>query len=175
MQIERLAEKFVWIMIGSGLKMTKIASRIKELGIELPNAAAPAANYVPYILSGNQVFIAGQIPIWNGELTGLGKLGSNLSIEEGAKIARICGLNLLAQLEVACDGDLDRVSRVIKLGGFVNCIDSFTEQPEVVNGASDLMVEVFGNIGRHSRFAVGVGSLPRGVAVEVDGVFELYK
>ena len=88
-------------MIGSGLKMTKIASRIRELGIELPNAAAPAANYVPYILSGNQVFIAGQIPFWNGELTGLGKIGSNLSIEEGAKIARICGLNLLAQLEVA--------------------------------------------------------------------------
>jgi enamine deaminase RidA (YjgF/YER057c/UK114 family) len=170
-----LAEKLVWIIIGSGLKMTKIASRIKELGIELPNAAAPAANYVPYILSGNQVFIAGQIPFWNGELTGLGKLGSNLSIEEGAKIARICGLNLLAQLEVACDGDLDRVSRVIKLGGFVSCIDSFAEQPEVVNGASDLMVEVFGDIGRHARFAVGVGSLPRGVAVEVDGVFELYK
>ena len=154
--------------------MSKIASRIEELGIELPTAASPAANYVPYVLSGNQVVIAGQIPFWNGELTGLGKLGSNLSVDEGAKIARVCGLNLLAQLKVACGGDLDRVSQVVKLGGFVNCIDSFTEQPEVINGASDLMVEIFDDIGRHARFAVGVGSLPRGVAVEVDGVFELH-
>mgnify|MGYP001404725867 FL=1 len=154
--------------------MSKIASRIDELGIELPTAASPAANYVPYVLSGNQVVIAGQIPFWNGELTGLGKLGSNLSVDEGAKIARVCGLNLLAQLKVACGGDLDRVSQVVKLGGFVNCIDSFTEQPEVINGASDLMVEIFDDIGRHARFAVGVGSLPRGVAVEVDGVFELH-
>ena len=154
--------------------MSKIASRIDELGIELPTAASPAANYVPYVLSGNQVVIAGQIPFWNGELTGLGKLGSNLSVDEGAKIARVCGLNLLAQLQVACSGDLDRVSRVVKLGGFVNCIDSFTEQPEVINGASDLMVEIFDDVGRHARFAVGVGSLPRGVAVEVDGVFELH-
>ena len=154
--------------------MSKIASRIDELGIKLPTAASPAANYVPYVLSGNQVVIAGQIPFWNGELTGLGKLGSNLSVDEGAKIARVCGLNLLAQLKVACGGDLDRVSQVVKLGGFVNCIDSFTEQPEVINGASDLMVEIFDDIGRHARFAVGVGSLPRGVAVEVDGVFELH-
>lgn len=154
--------------------MSKIASRIDELGIKLPTAASPAANYVPYVLSGNQVVIAGQIPFWNGKLTGLGKLGSNLSVDEGAKIARVCGLNLLAQLKVACGGDLDRVSQVVKLGGFVNCIDSFTEQPEVINGASDLMVEIFDDIGRHARFAVGVGSLPRGVAVEVDGVFELH-
>ena len=154
--------------------MSKIASRIDELGIKLPTAASPAANYVPYVLSGNQVVVAGQIPFWNGELTGLGKLGSNLSVDEGAKIARVCGLNLLAQLKVACGGDLDRVSQVVKLGGFVNCIDSFTEQPEVINGASDLMVEIFDDVGRHARFAVGVGSLPRGVAVEVDGVFELH-
>ena len=160
-------------MIGSGLKMTKIASRIKELGIELPNAAAPAANYVPYILSGNQVFIAGQIPFWNGELTGLGKLGSNLSIEEGAKIARICGLNLLAQLEVACDGDLDRVSRVIKLGGFVNCNSDFVDQPQIINGASDLLVKIFGEPGMHTRAAISTNSLPLGVAVEVDAIFEL--
>tara|TARA_B100001287_G_scaffold247614_1_gene226360 strand:- start:698 stop:1165 length:468 start_codon:yes stop_codon:yes gene_type:complete len=154
--------------------MSKIASRIKELGIELPNAASPAANYIPFVLSGNQVVISGQIPFWNGELVGVGKLGSNLTVEEGGKIARICGLNLLAQLQVASGGDLDRVSRVVKLGGFVNCIDTFTDQPEVINGASDLMVEVFGDKGRHARFAVGVGSLPRGVAVEVDGVFELH-
>ena len=155
--------------------MSKIASRIKELGIELPNAASPAANYIPFVLSGNQVVISGQIPFWNGGLVGLGKLGSNLTIEEGAKIARVCALNLLAQLQVASGGNLDRGSRVVKLGGFVNCIDTFTDQPEVINGASDLMVEVFGDIGRHARFAVGVGSLPRGVAVEVDGVFELHK
>ena len=154
--------------------MSKIAARIKELGIELPNAASPAANYIPFVLSGSQVVISGQIPFWNGELVGLGKLGSNLTVEEGAKIARVCALNLLAQLQVASGGDLDRVSRVVKLGGFVNCIDTFTDQPEVINGASDLMVEVFGDIGRHARFAVGVGSLPRGVAVEVDGLFELH-
>ena len=154
--------------------MSMIASRIKELGIELPNAASPAANYIPFVMSGNQVVISGQIPFWNGELIGLGKLGSNLTVEEGANIARVCALNLLAQLQVASGGDLDRVSRVVKLGGFVNCIDTFTDQPEVINGASDLMVEVFGDIGRHARFAVGVGSLPRGVAVEVDGVFELH-
>ncbi len=154
--------------------MSKIASRLNELGIELPNAASPAANYIPFVLSGNQVVISGQIPFWNGEFVGQGKLGSNLSVEEGAKIARVCALNLLAQLKVASGGDLDRVSRVVKLGGFVNCIDTFTDQPEVINGASDLMVEVFGDIGRHARFAVGVGSLPRGVAVEVDGVFELH-
>ena len=154
--------------------MSKIASRIKELGIELPNAASPAANYIPFVLSGNQVVISGQIPFWNGELVGLGKLGSNLTVEEGANIARVCALNLLAQLQVASGGDLDRVSRVVKLGGFVNCTETFTDQPEVINGASDLMVEVFGDIGRHARFAVGVGSLPRGVAGEVDGVFELH-
>ena len=154
--------------------MSMIASRIKELGIELPNAASPAANYIPFVLSGNQVVISGQIPFWNGELVGLGKLGSNLTVEEGANIARVCALNLLAQLQVASGGDLDRVSRVVKLGGFVNCTETFTDQPEVINGASDLMVEVFGDIGRHARFAVGVGSLPRGVAVEVDGVFELH-
>ena len=155
--------------------MSKIASRIKELGIELPNSASPAANYIPFVLSGNQVVISGQIPFWNGELVGLGKLGSDLTVEEGGKIARICGLNLLAQLQVASGGDLDRVSRVVKLGGFVNCIDTFTDQPEVINGASDLMVEVFGDKGRHARFAVGVGSLPRGVAVEGDGGVELHK
>ena len=153
--------------------MSKIASRIKELGIELPNAASPAANYIPFVLSGNQVVISGQIPFWNGELVGVGKLGSNLTVEEGGKIARICGLNLLAQLQVASGGDLDRVSRVVKLGGFVNCIDTFTDQPEVINGASDLMVEVFGDLGTHSRAAVGCSSLPLGVAVEVEGIFKI--
>ena len=142
-------------------------------GIVLPQAASPAANYVPYVISGKQISVAGQIPFWNGELTGLGKIGRDMTTEDGANIARICGLNLIAQVKAACEGDLDRVARVVKLGGFVNCTEEFRDHPEVINGASNLMVDVFGDKGRHSRFAVGVNSLPRGVAVEVDGIFEL--
>ena len=142
-------------------------------GIVLPQAASPAANYVPYVITGKQISVAGQIPFWNGELTGLGKVGRDMTTEEGADIARICGLNLIAQVKAACQGDLDRVARVVKLGGFVNCTEEFRDHPEVINGASNLMVDVFGDKGTHSRFAVGVNSLPRGVAVEVDGIFEL--
>lgn len=142
-------------------------------GIVLPQAASPAANYVPYVISGKQISVAGQIPFWNGELTGLGKIGRDMTTEDGANIARICGLNLIAQVKAACEGDLDRVARVVKLGGFVNCTEDFCDHPEVINGASNLMVDVFGDKGTHSRFAVGVNSLPRGVAVEVDGIFEL--
>ena len=142
-------------------------------GIVLPQAASPAANYVPYVISGKQISVAGQIPFWNCELTGLGKIGRDMTTEDGANIARICGLNLIAQVKAACEGDLDRVARVVKLGGFVNCTEEFRDHPEVINGASNLMVDVFGDKGTHSRFAVGVNSLPRGVAVEVDGIFEL--
>ena len=142
-------------------------------GIVLPQTASPAANYVPYVISGKQISVAGQIPFWNGELTGLGKVGRDMTTEDGANIARICGLNLIAQVKAACEGDLDRVARVVKLGGFVNCTEEFCDHPEVINGASNLMVDVFGDKGTHSRFAVGVNSLPRGVAVEVDGIFEL--
>lgn len=142
-------------------------------GIVLPQAASPAANYVPYVISGKHISVAGQIPFWNGELTGLGKIGRDMTTEDGANIARICGLNLIAQVKAACEGDLDRVARVVKLGGFVNCTEEFRDHPEVINGASNLMVDVFGDKGTHSRFAVGVNSLPRGVAVEVDGIFEL--
>ncbi len=150
-----------------------IDARLKELGIELPKAAAPAANYVPYTISGKLVFIAGQVTIWNGELRFLGRLGETLSVEEGYQAARLCGLNILAQLKAACDGDLDRVVRCVKLGGFVNSTPDFTDQPKVVNGASDLMVEVLGDKGRHARFAVAAPSLPLGVSVEVDAVFEI--
>ena len=125
------------------------------------------------MISGKQISVAGQIPFWNGELTGLGKVGRDITTEDAANIARICGLNLIAQVQAACDGDLDRVARVVKLGGFVNCTEDFSDHPEVINGASNLMVDVFGDKGTHSRFAVGVNSLPRGVAVEVDGIFEL--
>ena len=150
-----------------------IEKNLASQGIVLPQAASPAANYVPYVISGKQISVAGQIPFWNGELTGLGKIGRDLTTEDGANIARICGLNLIAQVKAACEGNLDRVARVVKLGGFVNCTEEFCDHPEVINGASNLMVDVFGDKGTHSRFAVGVNSLPRGVAVEVDGIFEL--
>ena len=150
-----------------------IENKLSGLGIDLPIAAAPAANYVPYVISGKQIFVAGQIPFWNGALKGIGKVGQDLSTEEAVEIARICGLNLIAQAKVACGGDLDRIIRVVKLGGFVNCIENFQDHPEVINGASNLMVDVFGEKGTHSRFAVGVNSLSRGVSVEIDGVFEI--
>ena len=151
----------------------KIDARLKELGIELPEAAAPAANSVPYVVSGNMVFVAGQITLWNGELKFLGKVGQELSVEEGQEAARLCALNIAAQLRAACGGDLDRVTRVVKLTGFVNSTGDFTDQPKVVNGASDLMVEVFADKGKHSRAAVSAAALPVGVAVEVEAVFEI--
>ena len=151
----------------------KIEARLAELGITLPEAAAPAANYVPYTITGNLVFVSGQITILNGEVKHIGRLGADIDVDEGYQAARLCGLNLIAQVKAACDGDLDRVRRVVRLGGFVNCTADFTSHPEVVNGASDLMGEVFGDAGRHARFAVGSASLPRGIAVEVDGTFEI--
>ena len=151
----------------------KIDARLKELGIELPQATAPVANYVPYTVSGKLVVVSGQITLLAGKAQYIGKLGRDISIEDGQQAARLCALNILAHLRHACDGDLDRVKRVLRLGGFVNCTADFTEMPQVVNGASDLMVEVFGDAGRHARAAVGVNSLPGGVAVEVEAMFEL--
>jgi enamine deaminase RidA (YjgF/YER057c/UK114 family) len=150
-----------------------IDKRLEELGIELPEAAAPAANYVPWAITGNLAFIAGQITFWNGELKYLGKVGSDLSIEEGQAAARLCALNIIAQVKAACGGDLDKVVRCVKLGAFVNANPDFTDMPKVANGASDVMVEVFGDKGKHARFAVAAPSLPLGVAVEVDAVFEI--
>lgn len=150
-----------------------VDARLRELGIELPKPSTPAANYIPYTVVGATVFVAGQVCVWNGEITCRGRLGEDVSTEDGYKAARVCGLNLIAQLREACGGDLDRVVRVAKLGGFVNSTAGFTDHPEVVNGASDLMVEVFGDAGKHARFAVGAPALPRGVAVEVDGIFEI--
>ncbi len=151
----------------------RIEARLEELGIELPQAAAPAANYVPYVTTGNLVFVAGQITFWNGAVKFIGKVGEAFSIAEGQQAARLCGLNLIAQVKEACAGDLDRVRRCIKLGVFVNCIEGFEGHPEVANGASDLMVDVFGDAGRHARFAVGASALPRNVATEADGIFEI--
>ena len=150
-----------------------VDGRLKELGIEIPTPAPPAANYIPFVRSGGLVFVSGQIPIVAGKIEGVGKVGKDLTTEQAKAIARICAINLIAQAKAACDGDLDRVARVVKLGGFVNCVDGYAEQPEVINGASDLMVAVFGDQGRHARFAVGTNSLPRGVAVEVEAVFEV--
>ncbi len=151
----------------------KIDARLAELGIELPTASAPAANYVPFVRAGDLLFVSGQVTAWNGEIKFIGTVGSDFTVDEGYQAARICGLNLLAQARAALDGDLDRLARVVKLGGFVQAAPGFTDHPKVINGASDLMVEVLGDAGRHARFAVGAPSLPLGVAVEVDGVFEV--
>ena len=153
--------------------MTIIESRLKELGITLSSPPKPVASYVPYTISGNQVFISGQVPFKDGALKYVGKLGADISLDDGKAAARLCAVNLLAQLKAACSGDLDRVRRCIKLGVFVNATPDFTQHPEVGNGASDLIVGVLGDAGKHSRAATGAGSLPRGVAVEVDGVFEI--
>ncbi len=151
----------------------KIDARLKELGIELPEAAAPAANYVPFVQTGNLVFVSGQGPFRDGAFEYLGRIGEDLTLEDGIASARLVGLNIIAQLKAACGGDLDRVVRIVKLGGFVNSTTDFTDQPKVVNGASDLMVEVFGDAGRHARFAVGAPVLPLGFSVEIDAVVEI--
>ena len=151
-----------------------LEARLAELGLVLPAPAASAANYVPYVVSGNLVHVSGQIPVLEGEIRFKGKLGQGgLGVEDGYQAARLCGINLIAQVRAACEGDLDRVVRVVKLGGFVACTPDFTDHPKVVNGASDLMAEVFAEKGRHARFAVGAPSLPLDIAVEVDGLFEI--
>jgi enamine deaminase RidA (YjgF/YER057c/UK114 family) len=149
-----------------------IDTRLAELGITLPDSPAPLANYVPFVVSRGLVHVSGQI---SRDGTGLltGKLGDGWTAAQGAAAARTCALALIAQVKAACDGDLDRLVRVVKLSGFVNSAPGFTDQPTVVNGASDVMVEVFGDRGRHARSAIGVASLPFGVAVEVEGVFEI--
>lgn len=150
--------------------MSSVESRLADLDIVLPEPVAPVANYVPYVVVGNMVFVSGQVSIGpNGLITG--KVGADLTVEQGIEAARACGVNLIAQVKAACDGDLERVKQVVKLGGFVNCNGDFTDQPKVVNGASDLMVDVFGDAGRHARAAVGAPALPLGAAVEIDGVF----
>ncbi len=154
--------------------MGKIDDRLKELNITLSEPATPVANYVAYVITGNLVFISGQVPVGpDGNLMYQGIVGDTISIEEAQKAARLCGLNILSQLKSACDGDLDRVVRCVKLGGFVNAVPGFENHPIVINGTSDLMVEVFGDKGRHARFAMGAGSLPVNVSVEVDAVFEI--
>lgn len=149
-----------------------IDSRLTDLGITLPDAPAPAANYVPFVQTGDLVFVSGQISQLDGALI-QGRLGDDLDVAAGAAAARACGIALLAQLKRAVGGDLDRVVRVVKLTGYVNSTAGFTDQPKVINGCSDLLVEVFGDAGRHARAAVSAPSLPLGVAVEIDGIFQV--
>lgn len=148
-----------------------IEARLQELGIELPEAAAPVASYVPVVVQGGFAHVSGQLPFVDGELV-TGRLGDNVSVEDGMAAARACGLMILAQLKAALV-PLDRVERVVKLGAFVNSTPDFTDQPKVANGASELMFDVFGEAGRHARAAVGVPSLPLGAAVEVDAIIAL--
>lgn len=151
----------------------RIDAHLKDKGINLPTPTAPVANYVPFVKSGNMVFISGQVTAGPKGLEYVGIVGKEISEADAKLAARLCGLNLIAQLKAACDGDLDRVTRCVKLTAFVNAVPGFANHPEVANGASDLMVEVFGDAGKHARAAVGAGSLPRNVAVEVDAVFEI--
>ncbi len=152
--------------------MSAIDTRLAELGIDLPEPVAPVANYVPFVRTGNQVIISGQISIGKDGLV-KGTLGGDMDIAAGQAAARLCAINLISQIKAACDGDLSRVKRVVKLGGFVAATADFTDIPQVINGCSDLMVEVFGDAGRHARSAVSCPVLPLGAAVEVDGIFEV--
>ena len=153
--------------------MGQIDKRLAELGIKLPTPAKPVANYVPWVRTGNLVFISGQGPMSEGKLIYTGILGDGVSVEDGVKSARLCAINVIAQLRDAVGGDLDRVKRIVKLVGFVNASPSFTDHPKVINGASDLMVEVFGEKGRHARSAVGSPSLPFAISVEVEAIAEV--
>ena len=151
-----------------------IRQKLKDLGHDLPEAAAPAANYVPYVIADDDfLFISGQIPFLNGQKMHIGKVGDNLTIEQGIEAAKACALNILGQANAAVKGDWSKVKRLVKLGGFVNCTPDFVDHPKVINGASDLIVGVLGEKGKHTRVAVGAPSLPLGVAVEIEALFEL--
>ncbi|MEN8895262.1 MAG: RidA family protein [Yoonia sp.] len=152
--------------------MSAIEAKLATLGVTLPDAPAPAANYVPFVVDGNTVYVSGQISA-NADGLITGKLGDDLTAEDGAAAARACAISLLAQLKAACGGDIDRLDRVIKLVGFVNSTADFTDQPKVINGASDFLVEALGDQGRHARSAVSAASLPLGVAVEIEAIFTI--
>lgn len=151
----------------------RIDQRLEDLGIELPEASKPGANYVPCVRTGDLLFMTGQLSQWNGERRFIGKLGREYRIEEGQQAARLCALNVLAHARAALGGDLDRIVRCVRVAGYVNGVPEFTGQSQVMNGASDLFVQIFGESGRHARMAVGVSALPYDVAVEVEAVFEV--
>ena len=152
--------------------MSTIETRLAELGVTLPDAPAPAANYVPYVIAGDMVYVSGQVPMGPDGFI-IGKLGADMSVEDGAAAAKTCAISLLAQLKAACGGDIDRLVRVVKLVGFVNSTADFGDQPKVINGASDFMVAALGDKGRHARSAVSAASLPFGVAVEIEAIFQI--
>lgn len=153
--------------------MSAIDSKLADLGIILPPSVMPAANYVPYTVSGNLVYVSGTLPMKDGKPQDIGKLGKEFTVEQGQQTARLCGINILAHVKAACGGDLSRVKKLVRMGIFVASAEGFTDQPKVANGVSDMMVEIFGEAGKHARFAVGVAELPFGVAVEVDATFEI--
>ena len=150
-----------------------LQEKLQSLGYELPTPAPPAANYIPYTIANNLVFIAGQIPFLNGREMHKGCLGQTMDLEQGIEAARACALNILAQANHAVGGEWKQISKCLKLGGFVACTPDFTDHPKVMNGASELIVAVMGDAGKHARFAVGAPSLPLGCAVEIDAVFEI--
>lgn len=150
-----------------------IAEKLKSLGVELPQPVKPVANYVPWVKSGNLVFISGQLPLVHGKIGCTGHLGSNASIEQGAAEARQCAINLIAQMRDACDGDLNKVKRIVKITGFVASTTSFADHASVMNGASNFFVDVFGEIGRHARSSVGMASLPLNTLVEIEAIIEV--
>jgi enamine deaminase RidA (YjgF/YER057c/UK114 family) len=151
----------------------RVDARLKELDITLPKATAPVANYVPFVVSGKLVFVSGQVTVGPGGLEHVGQVGKEFSVDQGQAAARLCALNVVAQVREACGGDLDRVKRCVKVTCFVNAVPGFAQHPEVANGASDLFVQIFGEAGKHARAAVGAGSLPRNVAAEVEAIFEI--
>mgnify|MGYP001312958455 FL=1 len=146
---------------------------IKNLGLNIPDLPKALANYVPYKLIGKTIYISGQAPVQNGELIYKGKVGSDISIEEGIEAAKLCVINIIAALKTGLEGDWDKLDSFVKLTGFVNCQDNFTDQPKIINGASDMLVEIFGDQGRHARVAVGSNALPLGIAVEIDAIAQL--
>ncbi|RYF44272.1 MAG: RidA family protein [Comamonadaceae bacterium] len=154
--------------------MSRIEERLAALGLELPRPPTPIANFLPFRVQGELAFLAGQVNEWNGTVPYIGKLGREFGLEEGQKAAQLCALNLLACLKLACEGDLDRVRRCVRVGGFVNCMPEYEFVPMVINGASDLFAAVLGDDGLHARTAVGVTSLPRRAAVEVEALFCLF-
>jgi enamine deaminase RidA (YjgF/YER057c/UK114 family) len=159
--------------VAEGSMSGSIENKLASLGISLPTSATPIANYVPFVRSGNLLVVSGQLCFGaDGNLVAKGQLGGGVSMDDGQKAARACAINLLAQLKAAL-GDLDKVTRVVRLGGFINSVPGFADGPKVMNGASDLMVEVFGEKGRHARSTVGVAALPANAAVEVEGQFEV--
>ncbi|HEV2913007.1 MAG TPA: RidA family protein [Pyrinomonadaceae bacterium] len=153
--------------------MNRYEEALSKLGLVIPEPSIPVANFAPYAVTGKLVYVSGQIPMRDGKVSFVGKLGREFSVEEGQEAARACALNTLSVIRHACGGDLDRVVRCVRLGGFINSTSEFADQPKVMNGASDLMVAVFGERGRHARVAVGVNTLPFNVAVEVDAIFEI--